>query len=324
MSARARAAFYCVSDSAFFLGAVAMINSLRLQGHEEPVYVLDCGLTAQQRALLATEVTLVDAPSTQAPHLLKTVAPLAYPSDVMILIDADMVATRSLDPLIEQAAEGRLIAFANNEDRWVAQWGDLLDLGQLERRPYACSGLVLLGGALGFEVLELLDDRQRLVDYGRSFYGTNDLSYPFRFPEQDVLNAIIQARLDEQTAAILAHRLAPMPPFDRIERSGPDSLGWAFDDGTVPYVLHQFLRKPWLERMYHSPYSQLLSRCLLGSDLAIRVPPAWVPRRFRGGLAAGLERAAVNIWDLSRWYLVDLLPGRVAARRHSSAARQAE
>ena len=43
------AAFYCVADARYFLGAVGMINSLRVLGHEETVYVLDCGLTDGQR-----------------------------------------------------------------------------------------------------------------------------------------------------------------------------------------------------------------------------------------------------------------------------------
>ena len=39
-----RAAFYCVADERYFLGAVGMLNSLRLLGHAEPIYVLDCGV----------------------------------------------------------------------------------------------------------------------------------------------------------------------------------------------------------------------------------------------------------------------------------------
>ena len=50
------AAFYCVADERYFLGAVGLINSLRLVGHDEPVYLLDCGLTDAQRELLAAHV----------------------------------------------------------------------------------------------------------------------------------------------------------------------------------------------------------------------------------------------------------------------------
>ena len=67
------AAFYAVANSRYFLGAVGMLNSLRLLGHREPAYVLDCGLTPQQRELLAPHATLVPAPSDAPPYLLKTV-----------------------------------------------------------------------------------------------------------------------------------------------------------------------------------------------------------------------------------------------------------
>ena len=48
---RPAAAFYCVADERYFLGAVGLINSLRLVGHTEPIFLLDCGLTAAQRRL---------------------------------------------------------------------------------------------------------------------------------------------------------------------------------------------------------------------------------------------------------------------------------
>ena len=56
MSAIEPAAFYCVADERYFLGAVGLVNSLRLVGHDEPIYLLDCGLTDDQRELLEPEV----------------------------------------------------------------------------------------------------------------------------------------------------------------------------------------------------------------------------------------------------------------------------
>ena len=97
------AAFYCVSSEMFFLGAVALINSLRLVGHREPVFVLDCGLTPTQRELLSADATVVPAPGPTTPFLLKTVAPLRHPAEVMVLIDADIIVTRSLGELIDRA-----------------------------------------------------------------------------------------------------------------------------------------------------------------------------------------------------------------------------
>src|SRR5438093_51315 len=121
-----RSAFYCVSNALYFLGAAALVNSLRLTGHGEPVYVLDCGLTPEQGELLASHATVVPAPSEAPPWLLKTVAPLRHPAEVMVLIDADIVVTRSLSELIDAAAGGRIVAVEHGSDRYFPQWGRLL------------------------------------------------------------------------------------------------------------------------------------------------------------------------------------------------------
>ena len=89
------------------------------------------------------------APSEAPPFLLKTIAPLRHPADVMVLIDVDMVVTRPLTPLIERAAEGRVVVFKDNMDRFDPRWGPALDLGLARRRPYVSSGLVVLGGETG-------------------------------------------------------------------------------------------------------------------------------------------------------------------------------
>ena len=117
------AAFYCVADERYFLGAVAVVNSLR-------------GLTSRHRELLDPHATVVE-PTSEAPGWLqKTAAPLRHPAEVMMLIDADMVVTRPLGPLIEEASADRVVAFQNDRQRFVAGWGELLDLGPARPRPY--------------------------------------------------------------------------------------------------------------------------------------------------------------------------------------------
>jgi hypothetical protein len=310
----ARAAFYCLSDDRYFLGATAMINSLRLLGHGEPIYLLDCGLTPGQRALIGPHVTLVPGPPDTPPYLLKTVAPLAHPADVIVLIDADMIVTRPLTELMLRASKGGVVAFRNDTDRFVPEWGDLLDLGETRRRPYVSVGLVAFGGSPGRKVLELLDDRQRRVDFDQSFYGSRDPHYPFTYPEQDVLNAILCTRADPERVADLPSRLAATPPYAGVRLLDERRLACAYADGTRPYVLHQFVRKPWMEPMYHGIYSRLLARLLLGKDVAVRVPAEEVPMRMRNSLRARAERSIVNVFDMGRWYLGERLPRWIGAR----------
>jgi hypothetical protein len=142
-------AFYCTSSELYFPGAVGLVNSLRLQGHDEPIYLLDCGLAPAHRELLAREATIVDGPRDTPPYLLKTIAPSAHPAEVQILIDVDMVVTRPLTDLVQRAAEGRVLAVKDNLDRFDPDWGELLGLGELTPGPYATSGLVVAGGEPG-------------------------------------------------------------------------------------------------------------------------------------------------------------------------------
>ena len=70
-------AFYCVAGERYFLGAVALVNSLRLVGHREPVFLLDCGLSdGPARADRHRGDHRRDV-EPSPPRLLKTIAPLA-------------------------------------------------------------------------------------------------------------------------------------------------------------------------------------------------------------------------------------------------------
>jgi hypothetical protein len=296
------AAFYCVSSAMYFLGAVGMINSLRLVGHEEPIFVLDCGLTAAQRRLLEPQATVIAAPGGREPFTLKTYAPLRNPAAVMVLIDADMVVTRPLTHLLQQAASGRVVAFENPVDRFVPEWGELLDLGQVRRQPYLCSGLVAMGSSPGTEVLELMADRQDRVKFERSYFGSGDQDYPLMFADQDVLNAILASRVSADRVVALDSRLAPMPPFEGLRVVDAERLRCVDADGTEPYLVHQSLPwKPWLESIYDGVYSRLLARLLSGPDLAIRVPPATIPLALRSGPLAFAERQRVKLREQVRW-----------------------
>jgi hypothetical protein len=308
------AAFYCISSELYFPGAVGLVNSLRLVGHSEPIYVLDCGLTVEHRELLAREATIIPSPSDAPPYVLKTVAPLRHPAEVMILIDVDMVVTRRLTPLIERAAEGRVVAFKDNLDRFVPEWGEALGLGRAIRRPYVSSGLVALGGETGRRVLRLWDERQGRVDYGLSWFERDVHDYPFRFLDQDVLNAILTTSVEPDRLVSLDRRLAPHQPYRRLRIRDEATLRCAYRDGTEPFVLHQYLAKPWLEPMYHGIYSRLLSRLWLGRDVAITLPEEEVPLRMRRGLRARVERKRVDVVDLIRWYVRDVIPEWIEAR----------
>jgi hypothetical protein len=302
-----RTAFYCVVDDRYFLGAVGMINSLRLQGHREPVFVCDCGLTEGQRRLLGQEATVVSVTARDAPQVLKAAVPRSRPADVAVLIDADMIVIRPLDELIEIARQGKVVAGDSELDRFCPEWGELLDLGEVRPTPYVSTGLVLLGGQFGAELLELVDERRSQVDFEQTFWRNNVEGYPLVHADQDLINAVLAARARDEQIFVFHHRLSASPPFAGLRVLDERELRCAYGDGTEPYVVHHWLAKPWLERTHHGVYSRLLRRLLVGDDVAIRVPADRIPLRFRTGLRAYAERKRINASERIRWHLVDPL-----------------
>jgi len=297
-----RAAFYCVSSDLYFLGAVGLVNSLRLAGHDEPIYVLDCGLSPRQRELLDREVTLIDAPGGGEPFALKTVAPLAAPAPAMVLIDADMIVTRPLGELIDDAAAGSVVAFRNKADRHVPEWGELLDLGEVRRQPYVSSGLVAMARDPGEEVLRLMDDRQGRVDLERTYFERHADDYALLYSDQDVLNAILASRVEPDRLVALDPRLCAETPFEGLRVVDAARMSCAYEDGTEPYVVHHALSpKPWQAPAYDGVYSRLLRRALTSPDVAIALDEAELPRWLRRGPLAFAERQRIKAREQIRW-----------------------
>ena len=140
------------------------------------------------------------------------------------------------------------------------------------------------GGAVGAELLGLWHDRLTRVEYERSWFDRDEPGYPWAYLDQDVLNAILRSPVGARPA----HRpsstgLAPVPPFHGLEITDARTLRCRAADGTEPYLIHQFVRKPWVEPMYHGIYSRLLRRLWLGEDVAIRLDERELPRRLRTG-----------------------------------------
>lgn len=309
-------AFYCVADEHYFLGAVGLINSLRIIGHDEPIRLLDCGLTDVQRSLLEPEVELFAAPPGAPPTLLKTIAPLRAPADAMILIDTDMIVTRSMSGLFESAAAGKVTAFRNDTERHVPAWGDVLTLGAVRRQPYVSFGMLAIGADPGLEVLRLIEDRQDVIDFDRTYWRERRMTdYELLYADQDVLNAILASRIEADRLVALDSELAPLPPFAGVRIVDRERLRCRLADGREPLVLHHWLAKPWLQETHHGVYSQLLQRLLSGDDVAVEVPPEMVPLRFRSGLRARAARTRINAREQLRYRLADPLRARAGRVR---------
>jgi hypothetical protein len=303
-----RTAFYTVADARFFPGVVALLNSLRLAGHDEPLYVVDAGLAEPQRERLAKHVTVLPAPSDEEPVLLAPTGPLQVGADVAVLIDADIVVLRSLSEVIETARAGRVTAFVNippNDQRSFPAWGTALELGDIRPQPYLNAGLVAVPAQLQQRLLGPWVSLQRVVQWSGTRYGGARMDDPFYFADQDVLNALLASRFDLDEVRMLEYRLAPHPPFRGVRLVDPRAMVCRYDDGAAPYLLHHTMHKPWLRATRTTVYSRLLTRLLLTDDVEIPMRPEELPLRLREGRKAALARRADHV----------VVTGRAAARR---------
>ena len=289
-------AFYCVANARHFLGAVALVNSLRLNGHEEPIFVGDCGLAPAQRDFLAREATVLETEPAASAHLLKWCVPRRHPARVAVLLDADLIVTRSLAPLLDEGGAGRFAAFADPvSNRFHSEWEDLPGLGPIRRHRYANAGVIVLPSHRGDEILDLVERGQATMDVELTASRGGTSSYPFYFADQDVWNAVFGARLEPDELCVLPAQLAPHPPFAGLRLLSPTGLDCAYADGVRPFVLHHVARKPWLEATPHNLYARLMQRLLTAPDLPLRLDEHQVPRRFRDGPLGSAERGRVAI-----------------------------
>jgi hypothetical protein len=289
------AAFYTVTGRDFFAGAVALLNSLRLLGHTEPLYVLDGGMEPRQRELLEPHVTIVPAPDEAPPSLLKLVAPLSRPTRTMVLLDADIIVTRPLTELIERAQAGSLVAFENDRERFFGEWAELLELGPLRRGSYLSTSALFVDRTLAWRFMPLAHERQMEIDSRPTWLGYGDESHPLYYLDQDVLNAVVAAQLDAEQVVALDERLSATPPFHGLRLLDEITLRCGYRDGAEPFMLHHWSKKPWLVPMRSNVYSRLLTRLLLGSDVPLRLDPDYLPLRLRTGFAARAERVRLDI-----------------------------
>jgi hypothetical protein len=304
-------AFCTIADAAYFPGVVALVNSLRLQGHHEPLIVLDLGLTASQRDQLRGTCQFVTPAQPRHPWLLAPHALLAAPADVSVYLDADVLVTAPLDRVLDDARAGRLCAFSDwLADRWFAEWEEQFDLPDPPRhQPYRNAGFVALAPGAFPGLLErwaelcdrLADTRidERAVDY----------TSPTGLPDQDVFNALLMTEVQPE-------QLSAGDPA--LVSQGNEQLGATRvvdpravvceRDGRRVLLLHSFSApKPWepSARGYlpDTAYLRCLRRLLVGPDLAVRASAsaAWLAPGLRGALTMRVLTTRTALRPRTRW-----------------------
>jgi lipopolysaccharide biosynthesis glycosyltransferase len=224
-----------------------------------------------------------------------------HPSQVQVLIDADIIVTQPLTEFIEAARAGRVVAFIEpkpTHNRSFREWASRLGLAQLRRQPYLNAGQLFVPESLGRRLYPLWTEGQKKVKLIETRYGKARLRDPFYFADQDVLNAVLAGHFEAGELMLEEHRLAPHYPFPGLHLVDANRLACRYPDGTEPFLLHHILAKPWLKATRTTIYSQLLSRLLLAPDVALRLEPRQLPLRLREGKWAAADRRRAHLQAL--------------------------
>jgi hypothetical protein len=294
--------FCAIVDSAYFLGAVALVNSLRLTGHTGEIAFLDVGLDEGQRAFLEQEATVHDGPiaSGWLSVFAKPMLGLLNPDRVVVLIDNDLVITGSLEPLVRAAQKGEIAVFEEPDPtRWFVEWEQLFSLQQpLRRGSYANGGCVALSTGRWREFLERWYELGEFVAAARAdrpflLRQEEVRSDPLGFNEQDTLNALLMSEVPESALRTWAHSLTPHWT-DRRDVRITDSRSLRCDaNGQALLFLHSTgLPKPWQPSGWLRPrfgaFNRLLTRALTGEDVPLPLRPEQIPPWLRPGLRGRL------------------------------------
>ena len=213
--------FFTISDADNFLGLVAMVKSLRQQGHHERVTVLDLGLSPAQRGALGAGVQLVQLPETDGRHPFFLVAfpSLLQPEGTVVCIDADVIATQTLGPVLAAAARGMVCAAPDFlADRWFAEWQSIFGLAQAPRR-----GVYVNAGFVAFSTEHFPHLLHRWWECCEGLAAHHSWPLPRRDPvgllDQDAFNALLMSEVPEDRLWLLSERSA-IEGKDRLAHQG--------------------------------------------------------------------------------------------------------
>lgn len=306
------ATYYTITDEPFFVGTVALLNSLRLTGHEGEFVALDCGLTPTQQRRLAQHARVVPA-QRESGYWGYPLKPFAWHPEVdgvVVMIDSDMLITGSLDPLLRDAARGQIGVFVDlmailvdPPNRSFSEWQRTLGLaGPLRQQPYVNAGLIAFSVAAWPHFLDRWRETCRLAADASSDNGHRNLDWsqnPFAYPEQDALNAILMSEVAPEALALYDYALAPITQARESVQLRDLGRLRCVHDSRDTLLLHNTGRpKQWEPRAWaagpYTAFSQLLPRVLFSDDVALRLDPGELPRWLRPGLSGKTIRLGVK------------------------------
>lgn len=288
--------YFTVSNHTYFLGTVALLNSLRVTGNEDPFVVLDAGLTSDERTALEAHTNVVSASEDRGnPVLLKPYPHLLDASGVIVVIDSDIIVTSSLAPITSLAREGKICVcpawVEAARTRWFAEWADTLQLrAPLRREDWVHDGFVVFDTAHWPDLLERWWEVCNLVPSSEIFTS----GAPFNAGDADALNALLMSEVPREGLAIL-------PPGEEVyagdvKIDDMKTLACSVDGRAARFIHVPDRPKPWERsgwlRRGAAVYLRLMRRLLLSGDATLRLDADQVPIWLRAGPSGRLALTA--------------------------------
>ena len=279
--------YFTVSNHAYFLGTVALLNSLRVTGNLDPLVVLDAGLLPGERALLKPHADVVSMPEDRGnPVLLKPFPHVIGATGVILVIDSDIIVTSSLESTIDLARAGKICLcpawVEAARTRWFAEWESTLELrAPLRREDWLHDGFVLFDTTHWPDLLERWWDVCSLVPPDEIFAADT----PFNAGDADAINALLMSEIPREAVGVLAEGDEVYAGDVTIENL--ETLQCSVE-GRPPLFIHVPDRpKPWersgWSRRGSDVYLRLMRRLLFGPDVELRLEPDLVPFWLRPG-----------------------------------------
>jgi hypothetical protein len=279
--------YFTVSDRNYFLGTVALINSLRVTGNRGDFVVLDAGLSDAQRLLLGDHAKVMDPPEECVhPFLLKPYPHFSDSAGTAVLIDSDVIVTGSLTEILWAAERGFICAYPDGPEtrtRWFQEWQTRLGLRAPLRRDVCVNS--------GFLAIDMRRWSNLLTRWWEAcqLIPPNEILVPgpFYSPDQDALNALLMSEFPREQLYVL-------PQFEAgigvtvgaaVNVDSLSTLECTLD-GHQTKILHFIDRpKPWEKsgwtRLAASDYVRLMRRLLFSDDVAIQLAPNQAPLWLR-------------------------------------------
>lgn len=284
--------FYTICNSTYFPGLVGLVNSLRLIGHQEPIVVLDCGLTSKQKDILSSHCTLFESPGdlVQNPTQYKPFPYLLNPEGIVVIIDSDIIVTKSLNHIFTSANEGKICVFPDPEnDRYFSEWQYLFELiTPLRKQTYVNAGFIAFSTYHHPELLKQWWHACKKTFSQPTLQEGASNNHPLSQADQDALNAILMSQYSLDDLALQPYKEEVFGDFKKTKILDRKSLLCQYLDHT-PALLHACMKpKPWEQKSwqvdFRSAYTHLLRRLIASSDLPLQVHNFSLPAWLRPGI----------------------------------------